>query len=113
MKKVLKIDNEGFFIEDVILQDGETTPNDCIEIECPQGFYKPKWNGKEWTEGLTQNEINTIKDTIEKPTQIETLTKEIANIRVHNMKKDTIITSTLQTIANLKVEIMGLKGGNA
>lgn len=43
----------------------------------------------------------------------ETISKEVANLKISDMKKDTIITSALQTIASLKVEIMGLKGGNA
>lgn len=42
----------------------------------------------------------------------EKLSKEMANIKIDNMKKDEIIEHTLQTIANLKVEIMKLKGGN-
>lgn len=60
MKKVLKIDNEGFFIEDVILQSDEVVPSDCIEVECNERLYKPKWNGDKWVEGLTQMEIDEI-----------------------------------------------------
>jgi hypothetical protein len=63
MKKVLKIDNSGLFIEDVLIEDDEITPSDCIETECPNGFYKPKWNGAQWAEGLTQAEIDAIKNT--------------------------------------------------
>ncbi|CUU45480.1 hypothetical protein [Clostridium beijerinckii] len=47
------------------------------------------------------------------PTTEETLSKEVANIKIDNMKKDAIITNALQTIASLKVEVMNLKGGNA
>ncbi len=47
------------------------------------------------------------------PTNEETLSKEVANIKIDNMKKDAIITNALQTIASLKVEVINLKGGNA
>lgn len=71
MKKVLKIDSNGFFIEDVILKDDEITPNDCIEIFCPDGFFKPRWNGSEWVEGLTQEEIEAIKNVpVEQPLEL-------------------------------------------
>lgn len=56
-----------------------------------------------------QSILNTQKPQF---TLEETLSKEIANIKIDNMKKDEVIANTLQTIASLKVEIMGLKGGN-
>ncbi|MBZ9693206.1 hypothetical protein [Clostridium sp. M14] len=46
------------------------------------------------------------------PTKEEILLKEIANLKVDNMKKDVIATNTLKSLAELKVEIMELKGGN-
>ena len=49
---------------------------------------------------------------IEQPIPEETLAKELANIKIDNMKKDLIITNALQNIASLKVEVMNLKGGN-
>ncbi len=61
MKKVLKINEDGFFIEDVVLEDEESIPEGCIEVECPQGFYKPRWDGSMWIEGLTQEEIEELK----------------------------------------------------
>lgn len=43
----------------------------------------------------------------------ETTAKEVASLKLGMMKKDTIITGALKSIADLKVEIMSLKGGNA
>ena len=51
MKKVIKINDDGIFVEDVLLKNNEPTPSDCIETPCPNGFYKPKWDGAEWVEG--------------------------------------------------------------
>lgn len=42
----------------------------------------------------------------------ETLSKEVANLKISDMKKDLVITNTLQTLACLKVENMVLKGGS-
>jgi len=74
MKKVLKIDSNGYFLEDVLLEDTEITPLDCTEVVCAEGFYKPRLVGCEWVEGLTQPEMDTIKATIQqKPTELDRL----------------------------------------
>lgn len=59
MKFVRKIDENGYFIEDAFVEE---ITEFTIEIPCPQGLYKPKWNGNEWVEGLTQEEIEAIKN---------------------------------------------------
>lgn len=50
---------------------------------------------------------------VEQLTQEKILSKELANIKIDNMKKDLTMTNALKTIASLKVEVMNLKGGNA
>lgn len=57
MKKVIRIDKDGLYIEDVILFD-DNVPNDCIDVDCPNGFILPKWNGEEWVEGGVKAEIS-------------------------------------------------------
>lgn len=66
MKKVIRVDINGFFVDDLILDDNGITPINCIDTICPDGLYKPKWTGSVWIEGLTQVEIDTTKkqDTI-------------------------------------------------
>ena len=44
-----------------------------LEVEPSQGFYKPKWNGTEWVEGMTQNEIDELKNIAVEPTLEERL----------------------------------------
>lgn len=34
----------------------------ALDVEPSQGLNLPKWNGTEWVEGLTQEEIQSIKD---------------------------------------------------
>lgn len=50
---------------------------------------------------------------IPEPTTEEALIKDLATMKINNMKKDVMMTNALQTIASLKVEVMNLKGGNA
>lgn len=64
------IDNDGFVIGEDVVE--ELTPN-TIEAVCPEGFYKPKWNGTKYVEGLTQEEIEEIKNIVSEPTEEEKL----------------------------------------
>ena len=52
------IDEQGFFLEDGFVED---LTEFTIETPCPAGFYKPRWSGEKWVEGLTQEEINELK----------------------------------------------------
>lgn len=58
MKYVKIIDENGYFIEDAFVEE---ITEFTIETPCLQGLYKPKWNGTNWIEGLTQAEIDNIK----------------------------------------------------
>jgi hypothetical protein len=78
--QVHRIDENGFYLEPVLIESEEElyetvtmfeeTPDgerveytirqkraDIVEIDPPEGLYKPKWTGEEWTEGLTPEEI--------------------------------------------------------
>lgn len=59
------IDNNGFIIDVVVidlLDTSNKTPSNVITIAPPIDviLYKRKWNGKEWIEGATQEEIEEI-----------------------------------------------------
>lgn len=66
-----KIDNDGYFVEDVLLKevpfhyDDEFNkiynPN-YISLEVPEGLYKPKWDGSKWVEGLLEEDINSLRN---------------------------------------------------
>jgi len=55
------IDENGFFVCDSFVDE---LSKNTIKIPCPDGLYRPKWNGAKWVEGLTQAEIDTIKASI-------------------------------------------------
>ena len=65
------IDEQGFFLEDGFVED---LTEFTIETPCPAGFYRPKWNGEKWVEGLTQEEIAELtKPVPQEPTVEERL----------------------------------------
>ncbi|MCP3738824.1 hypothetical protein [Rossellomorea sp. BNER] len=76
---VWRIDSDGFYIEPVEISEGEEIPKDCVEVEPPP-YFKAYWNGASWKEGLTQAEIDAIKNTPLPPTPIEKLAKDQADL---------------------------------
>lgn len=62
MRKVYRIDQNGFYLEDVILNDNEPLPSDCIDIHLPDGFHKPQFVNLQWVESMHQDEINVVMD---------------------------------------------------
>lgn len=114
MIQVWTIDENGFLIETKLIKESEKTDQD-ITTGFSIGFYKAKWNGTKWIEGATEEEIQAWQEEnkiIKQPTTEEEMLKQIADLKIDNMKKDTIINNTLKTIAELKVQVMELKGGN-
>ncbi|PEL12657.1 hypothetical protein [Bacillus sp. AFS017336] len=79
MKRVYRIDLEGFYVEDVILEDEANLPSDCIDMPEPIGFYKIKYDAvtKKWVEGLSQEEIDVIRNATIPPTEIERLNEQM------------------------------------
>lgn len=77
-----KIDEKGLFIEDVILEEHPLIEQNeemildpyYVSEPVPQGFYHPKWNGIEWIEGLSEEEITELNKPIpQEPTLEERL----------------------------------------
>jgi hypothetical protein len=54
---VAKVDTQGYFLEDVLLEDGAPLPASCIESRPPAGFHSPRWAVSEWVEGKPEAEI--------------------------------------------------------
>ena len=79
--KAIKIDSNGLFIEGVIVAEGFKSTIDIIVEECPDGFYRPKWDGAAWVEGRTQAEIDAIKNTVVPKTPLEIVQENQKNIQ--------------------------------
>lgn len=99
MKKVIQIDADGFFVEDVILQDSEKTPTDCVEVEVPQGLFHPKWNGTAWIEGLTQEEIDSIRNRPIPLTNEQILGQSISEKEIDGIKQG-------RSISDLEIRLL-------
>lgn len=59
MKRIIDKQTNLFIRDDF---DFKEETEVALDVEPAQGFYHPKWNGTEWVEGLTQEEIQAIKD---------------------------------------------------
>lgn len=113
------IDNKGFVVSYCENDDYKCNENEH-KVPIYTGFntlkfIKPMWNGEKWTEGASEEEIKQWKEEnkiIKQPTTEEEMLKEIANLKIDNMKKDNIINNTLKTVAELKIKVMSMEGGN-
>lgn len=66
MKQVYQIDNNGYYTKPVIIAVNEDIPDDCIEIQPPNGLYRAKWNGLEWVEkGTPPDQQPRLKSQLE------------------------------------------------
>jgi hypothetical protein len=73
MKQVYRFNENGFYIEPVLISENDDIPLDCTNIKPNDGLYKAKFINGQWNESLTDDEINAIKNTPIQPTEIETL----------------------------------------
>jgi len=67
---VRKIDGNGMFVEDALVSE---LTEFTVETPCPSGFHKPKWDGAQWIEGMSQSEIDALKNVAHTPTTGEKL----------------------------------------
>lgn len=99
--KTTRVDDEGFFIEDVI------TSSDSLNIittPCPDGFFLPRWTGTEWIEGddnaavkraaldkehirlelkrALQDSLNALTHTFEDGTTVQVRERDLTNFQL-------------------------------
>ena len=85
------IDKETkIFLRDDFSFDAKTEIG--LDVKPAQGLYQPKWNGTEWVEGLTQEEIDERKAQAEppEPTLEEKITEHDIKIVTLEQEIDTI-----------------------
>jgi len=89
----------------IIIDGSENTEEIMRENALNAGFSEFEiLTEEEYKERKVNEEIEP-----QPPTLQETLLKEVASLKISDMKKDAIITNALKTIAELKLEIMNLK----
>lgn len=59
MNHYYQMDSNGFFVKDVF---ADVQPADTLTVQPPQNpsLLKAKWNGTQWVEGATADEIAAI-----------------------------------------------------
>jgi hypothetical protein len=75
MREVYRYDENGFYVEPVILKDGENIQANCTEIKPNGSFFKGKFENGQWIESLTQTEIDEIKNTPQPLSETDELKK--------------------------------------
>ena len=87
-KQIYEIDSNGFITENYVGEFDEVgnliNPiGNFITTDLPQPllFYKPKWNGTQWVEGATQEEIDELtKIEPSPPTETEMLKRRLEGV---------------------------------
>ena len=92
MKQYLRIDENGYYIEPVIVNpeivNGEpvyNVPDDLIEQSYQGGMYKPRWNGTEWVDEITQEELDARQE--EADAQPRVMTFEAMSMKLEHTEK--------------------------
>lgn len=71
MKRIIN-KQTGMFLRDDFTFDEETEIG--LEVNPAQGFYHPKWDGEQWIEGATAEEIEALS--------IETVPEKISKLQL-------------------------------
>lgn len=98
IKQVFKIDEDGYYVEPVIILEGEELPSDCIEERPPDGLYKAQWTGEEWIEAMSDEEIADIQNQPVEPTKEEKLKEELEITRMRLDMTEATLDSLLTVI---------------
>lgn len=99
MIHVWVVDEEGFYIEPTRKQEEDITEYDITtplhtEFLC----VKPKWNGTEWVEGATQEEIKEWKETFNKPSAPNEMEVLKARLNEIDMLIDDLVFEVIPSI---------------
>jgi hypothetical protein len=108
MKIGVAVDANGFFVMDFLegmtLDEGLT----LVTVPCPDGFYRPRWDGTAWVEGLSQEEIDAIINA-PKPRTLEDdvtdLKQQNAQLLIALAQKDLTINALKQQNATIMLTL--------
>jgi len=103
MIQIWEYDENGFFTESVFVKE---VKENMTETPIEVGYYKAKWNGTEWVEGATQEEIIAFQEANKViPTTDDILRakliKDNANIQLQLAQQQNLNADILLKIAKL------------
>lgn len=119
--QVIRIDPDGFFLEPVLFDSEQVRQHDIglislgddiVTSPVPEGLFKPKWKGSLWVEGLTQQEIDAIKNKPIPPTELEIIGQQMVEkeLQIMQLQNDNNVLG--QQLAQKDLEIIQLQGDN-
>jgi hypothetical protein len=104
LTKVIRIDENGSFVEDIWINSEDPVPYDCIAIEVPEGLYKPRWLNGEWTEGLSQEEIDAIRN-VPVPEPIEQKAQRLESENADLREQLAATNENVESLTNALIEL--------
>lgn len=104
MRQVYRFDENGFFKEPVFINDDENIPWDCTEIKPSNKLYSPKFVKGEWVNGISDEEIEKIRNPVIPLSEVQQLQQENANLMFQNAIQDVNIGKQESNISNLQKE---------
>lgn len=113
LMQAVKIDDNGTFIEDVLIDATERDlPPNIVTIPVPDGLFHPKWDGEKWIEGLSQDELEKIMNAPRPVDPYEAIGDQLVNLELENCllkQQNEFLGSQL---IELELRLLQLEGGN-
>ncbi len=77
-RQVYEIDENNFIKEIHLIDEEENTQH--VTTNPPNGLYRAKWNGVEWIEDMTQEEIDELNNAPKELTETEMLMDYVVDV---------------------------------
>lgn len=104
--QVYRIDKDGYFIEPILIDGNflptDQFPKDLVLIKPTDGLFKAKWNSGQWEEGLSQQEIDEIKNPPRAPSEPEIIGQQIVEKELQILQLLNENKALSQSIADLE-----------
>jgi hypothetical protein len=95
MKQVYKFDDNGWYIEPVIIKDGDALPANCADKALPQPNWKPRFDKSQnvWIETITDEEKAALTNVTAPKSEIDILKEQNADLNLQVIEIwETLIT---------------------
>ena len=90
MREVYRYDTNGFYVEPVILEEGQENPENTTNVRPQDGLFQAKWDGLKWLENLLPDEIQRRLAEKGEPDDIEALQQQMADLSFQLMMNGVI-----------------------
>jgi hypothetical protein len=121
MRQFYRIDDDGYYIEPIVLDavenpkgDTYTDPDTGLKYELPpntvidsfpDGLFRPRFLDGEWSEGATEEEIEEWTRPPERPpTEIELIAQQVTDQELSDMEQ-------WQSITDQEIRLTALEAG--